>query len=67
MISYFSGNCVVANYADDNTFYSINDDTQNFRKTLETEIVVLLRWLQASTVDIISKRLIDNVHCATAS
>ena len=45
-IFYFTKNTKIADYADDNTPYTIGDSIDNLLKTLENEASVLLQWFQ---------------------
>ena len=45
-IFYFINISKMANYADDNTIYSVDDNVTNLLKTLETETNLVLKWFR---------------------
>ena len=45
-IFYFINITKMANYADDNTIYSVDDNVTNLLKTLETETNLVLKWFR---------------------
>ena len=45
-IFYFTTDTKIANYADDNTLYSVKENIDNLLKTLENETYLILDWLE---------------------
>ena len=45
-IFYFINETKIANYADDTTIYTIDDNITNLLKLLETETTVVLNWFR---------------------
>ena len=45
-IFHFINKTKMANYADDNTIYSVDDNVTNLLKTLETETNLVLKWFR---------------------
>ena len=47
-IFYFINNTKIANYADDNATYSMNENVPNLLNILENETTSLLEWFKAN-------------------
>ena len=47
-IFYFINNTKIANYADDNTTYSMDENVPNLLNILENETTALLEWFKSN-------------------
>ena len=62
-IFLFISNAKIANYADDNTIYSMKDNIELLLKTLESETTILLEWFRLNEM----KSNKDKCHLLIAS